>query len=33
MYTVVIADDEIALRRAMIKRIDWQKIGFEVIGD
>ena len=33
MYTVVIADDEIALRRAMIKRIDWQKIGFEVIGE
>lgn len=33
MYTVVIADDEVALRQAMIKRIEWQKIGFEVIGE
>lgn len=33
MYTVVIADDEISLRQAMIKRINWQEIGFEVIGE
>ena len=33
MYTIVIADDEVALRQAMIKRIDWKTIGFEVIGE
>ena len=33
MYTIVIADDEVALRQAMIKRIDWKSIGFEVIGE
>lgn len=33
MYTVIIADDEVSLRRAMIKRINWHDIGFEVIGE
>ena len=33
MYTILIADDEIALRRAMIKKIDWAAIGFEVIAE
>ncbi len=33
MYTVVVADDEIELRNAMVRMIKWEEIGFEVIGE
>lgn len=33
MYTVVVADDEEELRRAIIRRIDWESIGFQVVGE
>lgn len=33
MYTVVVADDEIELRRAIIEIVDWNAIGFEVVGE
>lgn len=33
MYTVIFADDEEELRKAIIKKIDWNAIGFEVIGE
>lgn len=33
MYTVIFADDEEELRKAIIKKIDWNSIGFEVIGE
>ncbi len=33
MYTVVVADDEEELRRAIVRRIDWEKIGFQVVGE
>lgn len=33
MYTVVIADDEEELRKAIIERVDWAGAGFNVIGD
>lgn len=33
MYTVIVADDEYELRQAMIETIDWQSIGFEVVGE
>ncbi|MHB8061159.1 MAG: response regulator transcription factor [Ruminiclostridium sp.] len=33
MYTVVIADDEVELRKAIIKKIDWNAIGFEIVGE
>lgn len=33
MYTVVVADDEEELRRAIIRRVDWKAIGFEVVGE
>lgn len=33
MYTIVIADDEAGLRQALIRRIDWQDVGFEVVGE
>lgn len=33
MYTVIFADDEEELRKAIIQKIDWNSIGFEVIGE
>lgn len=33
MYTVIFADDEEDLRKAIINRIDWNAVGFEVIGE
>lgn len=33
MYTVIVADDEEVLRRAIIRKIDWESIGFQVIGE
>lgn len=33
MYTVVVADDEEELRKAIIRRIDWESIGFQVVGE
>ncbi len=33
MYTVVVADDEYELRKAIIQRIDWDSIGFEVVAE
>lgn len=32
-YTIVVADDEEELRRALIRRIDWENIGFQVVGE
>lgn len=33
MYLVVIADDEDELRKAIIRKVDWEAIGFCVVGD
>lgn len=33
MYTVIFADDEEELRKAIIQKIDWNSIGFEIIGE
>ena len=33
MYTVVVADDEEELRRALIRKVDWESIGFSVVGE
>ena len=33
MYTVIFADDEEDLRKAIIKKIDWNAAGFEIIGE
>lgn len=33
MYTIVIADDEVQLRQALIRRIDWESVGFRVVGE
>ena len=33
MYTIVVADDEEELRKAIIRKIDWAAIGFQVVGE
>lgn len=33
MYTIVVADDEEELRRAIIRKVDWEAIGFQVVGE
>lgn len=33
MYTVIVADDEEELRRALIRRVDWESIGFSVVAE
>lgn len=33
MYTIIVADDEEELRRAIIRKIDWEAIGFQVVGE
>ena len=33
MYTVVVADDEEELRKALIRKVDWESIGFSVVGE
>lgn len=33
MYTVVVADDEEELRRALVRRVDWESVGFCVVGE
>ena len=33
MYTIIVADDEEELRRALIEKVDWESVGFKVIGE
>ena len=33
MYTIIVADDEEELRRALIRRVDWESVGFTVVGE
>ena len=33
MYTVVVADDEEELRGAILRKVDWESIGFQVVGE
>ncbi|MCR4689700.1 MAG: response regulator [Saccharofermentans sp.] len=33
MYTVIVADDEEEIRRALVKKIDWNSLGFELVGE
>mgnify|MGYP003204147516 CR=1 FL=1 len=33
MYSVLVVDDEICQREAVIRNVDWQRAGFEVVGD
>ena len=33
MYTVIVADDEEEIRRALVKKMDWNSLGFELVGE
>lgn len=33
MYTIIVADDEEELRKALIRRINWEETGFQLIGE
>jgi len=33
MYTIVVADDEEEIRRALIRRVNWESVGFTVVGE
>ena len=33
MYTIIVADDEEELRRALIEKVDWENVGFKVVGE
>lgn len=33
VYSIIVADDEEELRKAIIRKIDWEKIGFFVVGE
>ncbi len=33
MYTVIVADDEEEIRKGIIRKVRWQKLGFKVIGE
>jgi YesN/AraC family two-component response regulator len=33
MYKVIVADDEAIIRRGLIDKVDWNKYGFEVVGE
>ncbi len=33
MYTIVVVDDEEELRKAIVRRVDWESIGFQVVGE
>jgi len=32
LYTVILVDDEEEVRQAIIHKLDWESIGFQVIG-
>jgi two-component system response regulator YesN len=32
-YTILVADDEEELRRALIGKVNWESVGFTVIGE
>ena len=33
MYTIIVADDEEEIRRALIEKVDWDKAGFRFVGE
>ncbi|MFP3155928.1 response regulator [Lachnospiraceae bacterium ZAX-1] len=33
MYTIIVADDEEEIRRSLIRKIDWDSVGFQVVGE
>lgn len=33
IYTVIVADDEEEIRRGIVRKVNWEKVGFKVIGE
>lgn len=33
LYRIILADDEEEVRRAIIRKMDWEALGFQVVGD
>ena len=33
LYSILLADDEEEVRKGIIRRIDWENLGFQVVGD
>ncbi len=33
MYTIIVADDEEELRLALIEKVDWESVGFRLVGE
>ena len=33
IYTVIVADDEEEIRRGIVRRVNWERVGFQVIGE
>lgn len=33
MYTVIVADDEEEIRRGIVRKVKWEEIGFQVVGE
>ena len=33
LYRIILVDDEEEVRKSIIKKIDWQSAGFQVVGD
>ena len=33
LYSILLADDEEEVRKGIIRKIDWENLGFQVVGD
>ena len=33
LYRIILADDEEEVRKGIIRKIDWARLGFQVVGD
>ncbi len=33
LYRIILVDDEEEVRKSIIRKIDWQAVGFTVVGD
>lgn len=33
MYTVIVADDEEEIRNGIVRRVEWERVGFQIIGE
>ena len=33
LYRIILVDDEEEVRKSIIKKIDWEHAGFQVVGD